>query len=116
VCIMQMVSMGETGPPDSTDSADNSAADGPRTCIACRKAKVKCDMAVPCNRCTRLSVECVPTPPSRRGRQGVHQAKRRRRAVGMLTGEPDGASPTPGYNAMMINAIANGLEPVIGGE
>jgi hypothetical protein len=110
---MQMVSMGETGPPDSTDSADNSAADGPRTCIACRKAKVKCDMAVPCNRCTRLSVECVPTPPSRRGRQGVHQAKRRRRATGIQT---DSAGLQLKYEAIMINSCASGLESVKEGE
>jgi hypothetical protein len=114
---MQMVSRSETGPPDSTASTDTSAADEPRTCIACRKAKVKCDMAVPCNRCTRLSLECVPTPPSRRGRQGDQQTKRRRRTVGLQAGEPDRASPMPKYNATVINAMvinmcANGLERV----
>jgi hypothetical protein len=116
MCVVQMVSRGETGPPDSTDSADNSAADEPRTCITCRKAKVKCDMSVPCNRCTRLSVECVPTPPSRRGRQGEQKAKRRRRAVGVQTGEPDRASLQLKYDAIVINTCASGLKPAIGGE
>eukprot|EP00037_Helgoeca_nana_P030128 m.369169 g.369169 ORF g.369169 m.369169 type:complete len:312 (+) comp28118_c0_seq26:193-1128(+) len=109
---MPMVSMGETGPPDSTDSADNSAADGPRTCIACRKAKVKCDMAVPCSRCIRRSITCVPTPPSRRGRAGERQPKRRRlQATGVQTEEMPGISKMMQYNSIVMNTCADGLDP-----
>ena len=34
--------------------------------------------AVKCQRCQRLSLVCVPTPPSRRGRPGERRGKRRR--------------------------------------
>ena len=39
------------------------------TCKACRLAKVKCDMHLPCSRCVRLGMACVPTAPSRRGKK-----------------------------------------------
>ncbi|CAN0154583.1 unnamed protein product, partial [Phaeothamnion confervicola] len=30
-----------------------------RTCISCRRSKVKCDKTYPCNRCVRLKLTCV---------------------------------------------------------
>ena len=44
---------------------DRSAVDGVRNAVACQ-------------RCQRLSLVCVPTPPSRRGRPGERRGKRRR--------------------------------------
>lgn len=35
----------------------------PRSCVTCRKRKVKCDKLHPCSNCTRAHIECVfPTP------------------------------------------------------
>lgn len=100
-----MVQQDEAGLSDSADSM----ADEPRTCIGCRRSKVKCNMALPCSRCTRLSLECVPTPPSQRGRPGERQKKRRRRTTGMQTDEPDMSLSTK-YHAIMINTFADGFE------
>jgi hypothetical protein len=39
------------------------------TCMTCRKAKVKCDKKLPCERCIRLKLSCAPAPPSQRGKR-----------------------------------------------
>jgi len=44
------------------------------SCEACRKAKVKCDRGQPCCRCAKLSIPCVPTGPSMRGRKRARTA------------------------------------------
>ncbi|KAI1370236.1 hypothetical protein F4677DRAFT_369955 [Hypoxylon crocopeplum] len=41
-----------------------------RSCLVCRKRKVKCDKQHPCENCTRAKVECVFPPPGRARRHG----------------------------------------------
>jgi hypothetical protein len=102
----------------SPDGAVDSAVSERRTCLSCRKSKVKCDMAMPCSRCTKLSVECVPTPPSQRGRPGERQTKRRRRlqAIGVQTEDMPGVSLNMKYHAIVMNTCADGLETAKDGE
>lgn len=48
-------------PPASVDS--NGRYLNPRSCVTCRKRKVKCDKLHPCSNCTRAHIECIfPTP------------------------------------------------------
>jgi hypothetical protein len=113
----QMVSRSEDGSAESADGAEADAAGtGVRTCLGCRRAKVKCDMVTPCSRCTRLSVECVPTPPSRRGRAGERKVKRKRQAIGVQTEDFQGISKMAKYELMIVDTCADGLEPAKEGE
>jgi hypothetical protein len=115
----QMVSRSEDGSAESADGAEAEAeatGNGVRTCLGCRRAKVKCDMATPCSRCTRLSVECVPTPPSRRGRAGERKVKRKRQAIGVQTEDFQGISKMAKYELMIVDTCADGLEPAKEGE
>ena len=41
----------------------------PRSCVTCRKRKVKCDKVHPCNNCTRNHIECVFPAPGRAPRK-----------------------------------------------
>ena len=41
----------------------------PRSCVTCRKRKVKCDKKRPCSNCARASVECVFPKPGRAPRR-----------------------------------------------
>eukprot|EP00037_Helgoeca_nana_P012812 m.116971 g.116971 ORF g.116971 m.116971 type:complete len:443 (-) comp21665_c0_seq2:182-1510(-) len=114
-----MVSRSEDGSAESADGAEAEAeatGNGVRTCLGCRRAKVKCDMATPCSRCTRLSVECVPTPPSRRGRAGERKVKRKRQAIGVQTEDFQGISKMAKYELMIVDTCADGLEPAKEGE
>ncbi|KAL2871934.1 uncharacterized protein BJX67DRAFT_94141 [Aspergillus lucknowensis] len=38
----------------------------PKSCLACRKRKVKCDRELPCTNCSRWTVECIYPSPIRR--------------------------------------------------
>jgi hypothetical protein len=49
-----------------------------RTCLICRRAKVKCDKTNPCGRCARLGVECKPPGPCQRGKWQTERAISRR--------------------------------------
>ena len=41
-----------------------------RSCIACRKRKIRCDRHHPCTYCTKIRVQCVyPTPEQRESRK-----------------------------------------------
>jgi ribosomal protein L44E len=73
-------------------------------------------MVTPCSRCTRLSVECVPTPPSRRGRAGERKVKRKRQAIGVQTEDFQGISKMAKYELMIVDTCADGLEPAKEGE
>ena len=41
----------------------------PRSCVTCRKRKVKCDKLWPCNNCNRAHIECVFPAPGRAPRK-----------------------------------------------
>ena len=41
-----------------------------RTCLACKKLKLKCEGDPPCKRCAANSIECVFEATNRRGRSG----------------------------------------------
>ncbi|KAL3463250.1 hypothetical protein BJX64DRAFT_126196 [Aspergillus heterothallicus] len=38
----------------------------PKSCLACRKRKVKCDRQLPCGNCSRWTIECIFPSPIRR--------------------------------------------------
>ncbi|KAK3650945.1 hypothetical protein LTR56_005996 [Elasticomyces elasticus] len=75
----------ERGDTPNTSSAPNGSAHrisvdaqgrtlNPRSCVTCRKRKVKCDKLHPCTNCNRAHIECVFPAPGR--------APRKRRALG----------------------------------
>jgi hypothetical protein len=68
----------ETPPPTDTTSQKEPAkvqvdAQGrtlnPRSCVTCRKRKVKCDKVHPCSNCNRAHIECVFPAPGRAPRK-----------------------------------------------
>ncbi|KAF2677348.1 hypothetical protein K458DRAFT_424013 [Lentithecium fluviatile CBS 122367] len=46
-----------------------SPAPNPRSCVTCRKRKVKCDKKQPCSNCTRAKIECIFPGPGRAPRK-----------------------------------------------
>ena len=46
-----------------------SLAHNPRSCVTCRKRKVKCDKKQPCSNCTRAKIECIFPGPGRAPRK-----------------------------------------------
>ncbi|KAF2748379.1 hypothetical protein M011DRAFT_466783 [Sporormia fimetaria CBS 119925] len=64
-------SNGSANKPLSTASTTNttSTVPNPRSCVTCRKRKVKCDKKRPCNHCVRQKIECVFPGPGRAPRK-----------------------------------------------
>lgn len=67
--------LGPSAPKRPTAPAINSA-DGPgvpglhsRSCVTCRKRKVKCDKRHPCSNCNKAAIECVFPGPGRAPRR-----------------------------------------------
>jgi hypothetical protein len=62
-----------TGPNAYTKAIE--AADGsgpavnPRSCVTCRRRKVKCDKQMPCTTCRRALIPCIFPAPGRKPRQ-----------------------------------------------
>ncbi|KAL2824124.1 hypothetical protein BDW59DRAFT_88441 [Aspergillus cavernicola] len=56
--------------PSSSSSESSTAPDHavlkPKSCLACRKRKVKCDRQLPCGNCSRWSIDCIFPSPIRR--------------------------------------------------
>lgn len=52
---------------DSTNGANS--APNPRSCVTCRRRKVKCDKKQPCSNCTRAKIECIFPGPGRAPRK-----------------------------------------------
>lgn len=46
-------------PPPLSASASVSAAQKPRSCVVCRRRKVRCDKLSPCSNCRRANIACV---------------------------------------------------------
>ncbi|KAL4956806.1 hypothetical protein BDW69DRAFT_68133 [Aspergillus filifer] len=53
-------------PPSSASTPPGYAVLKPKSCLACRKRKVKCDRQYPCDNCSRWSIECIFPSPVRR--------------------------------------------------
>ncbi|KAL2858196.1 hypothetical protein BJX68DRAFT_162674 [Aspergillus pseudodeflectus] len=58
-------------PLPSSSSSDSSTPPNyavlkPKSCLACRKRKVKCDRQLPCGNCSRWTIECIFPSPIRR--------------------------------------------------
>lgn len=54
----KMEGMSTSAAEQALRGLSNSQTQG-RTCVACRKSKVKCSRGSPCDRCARLKLECV---------------------------------------------------------
>jgi hypothetical protein len=46
-----------------------SAASNPRSCVTCRRRKVRCDKFMPCGNCRRAQIQCVFPAPGRAPRR-----------------------------------------------
>ncbi|KAJ8109389.1 hypothetical protein OPT61_g7497 [Boeremia exigua] len=53
----------------ANSSNGSSSAPNPRSCITCRRRKVKCDKKKPCSNCARAKIECVFPGPGRAPRK-----------------------------------------------
>ncbi|KAL0256577.1 hypothetical protein SLS55_008972 [Diplodia seriata] len=53
----------------SISSASGSAALNPRSCVTCRRRKVKCDKKHPCTNCSKARIECIFPAPGRAPRK-----------------------------------------------
>ncbi|PQE29949.1 fungal specific transcription factor domain-containing protein [Rutstroemia sp. NJR-2017a WRK4] len=67
-------SLGPTVPPRSPDNARKSSTAAStglnaRSCVTCRRRKVKCDKQVPCGNCTKAQTQCVFPAPGRAPRR-----------------------------------------------
>ncbi|KAI9654247.1 MAG: hypothetical protein M1821_006775 [Bathelium mastoideum] len=65
-----------TGAPVSQPSTNTTSSSGsgssslnPRSCVTCRRRKVKCDKRHPCSNCTRAHIECIYPAPGRAPRK-----------------------------------------------
>lgn len=58
-------------PPTShaSQSGNGSGSLNPRSCVTCRRRKVKCDKKHPCTNCTKAHVDCVYPSPGRAPRR-----------------------------------------------
>ena len=52
-----------------THGSGGSAGLNPRSCVTCRKRKVKCDKRQPCSNCSKAAIECVFPGPGRAPRR-----------------------------------------------
>lgn len=62
----------------------------PRSCVTCRRRKVKCDKKVPCSHCIRGNIECIFPGPGRAPRKSRKPAdaellERLRRLEGVVS-------------------------------
>ncbi|KAL2833544.1 hypothetical protein BJY01DRAFT_225143 [Aspergillus pseudoustus] len=67
----QSLSLIAPKPQPSSSSSETSPAPEyavlkPKSCLACRKRKVKCDRQLPCGNCSRWTIECIFPSPIRR--------------------------------------------------
>lgn len=47
----------------------------PRTCVTCKRRKVKCDRKTPCANCIKAQIQCIYPPPGRAPRQAKRGMK-----------------------------------------
>ena len=57
------------GPPPKPTVDAQGRALNPRSCVTCRKRKVKCDKTHPCTNCKRARIDCIYPAPGRAPRK-----------------------------------------------
>ena len=57
------------GPPPKPSVDAQGRALNPRSCVTCRKRKVKCDKTHPCTNCKRARIDCIYPAPGRAPRK-----------------------------------------------
>ena len=61
---------GFSGASRATDAASSSNPNlNPRSCVTCRRRKVRCDKKQPCSNCTKAGIECFFPGPGRAPRK-----------------------------------------------
>ena len=58
----------------TSSSGSGSSSLNPRSCVTCRRRKVKCDKRHPCSNCTRAHTECIYPAPGRAPRKAKKPA------------------------------------------
>ncbi|KAI1333599.1 fungal-specific transcription factor domain-containing protein [Xylariaceae sp. FL0016] len=58
-----------TGPISLDPSTTPSAALNPRSCVTCRRRKVRCDKHMPCGNCRKAQIQCIFPAPGRAPRR-----------------------------------------------
>ncbi|KXJ96259.1 fungal-specific transcription factor domain-domain-containing protein [Microdochium bolleyi] len=58
-----------TGPMTLDPSLPPSDALNPRSCVVCRKRKVRCDKHMPCSNCRKANIQCIFPAPGRAPRR-----------------------------------------------
>jgi hypothetical protein len=58
-----------SGVQKSNSIGGTNGAPNPRSCVTCRRRKVKCDKKQPCSNCVRAKIECVFPGPGRAPRK-----------------------------------------------
>ncbi|KAL9031682.1 MAG: hypothetical protein Q9196_000315 [Gyalolechia fulgens] len=56
-------------PVNGTNGTSTVAQPNPRSCVTCRKRKVRCDKRHPCSNCNKAAIECVFPGPGRAPRR-----------------------------------------------
>lgn len=56
-------------PSQVSPEVQKSTSISPRSCVTCRKRKVRCDKKQPCSNCARASIECIFPRPGRAPRR-----------------------------------------------
>ena len=63
------ISIANDGPPPKPSVDAHGRALNPRSCVTCRKRKVKCDKTHPCTNCKRARIDCIYPAPGRAPRK-----------------------------------------------
>lgn len=56
-------------PTNGTNGTSTVAQPNPRSCVTCRKRKVRCDKRHPCSNCNKAAIECIFPGPGRAPRR-----------------------------------------------
>ncbi|KAL8731977.1 MAG: hypothetical protein Q9166_003109 [cf. Caloplaca sp. 2 TL-2023] len=59
----------DSPPTTSSNGSSSIPQPNPRSCVTCRKRKVRCDKRHPCSNCSRAAIECVFPGPGRAPRR-----------------------------------------------
>ncbi|CAG8037413.1 unnamed protein product [Penicillium salamii] len=79
-----------------------------RSCVTCRRRKVRCNKRSPCSNCTKAGINCVFPPPGRAPRKSkrppdAELLSRLRRLEGVIdhlkSGQAEGSPPAPGSSS-----------------
>lgn len=63
----------ENPPPPASHKHASQDAVALRSCITCRRRKVRCDKRSPCSNCVKASIDCIFPPPGRAPRKVKRQ-------------------------------------------